>query len=419
MYKRWLLHYQTVKCTVVLTYILVPTIECAILNNKNISVANASAKWTEEDEAVENTRPKNVRNYLDSMCNKFCMTHFLQDTAILSIAVDDNIYMGPGRHPSFHQSITGNEAKRRLQMCRRPGCCYLTRFSDMHRCYVLTVLQHRDPQDIVNHFKIIIDVTGCRVEGITKNHFTDIGSLLSFYERNHISPTFSNIGSYYTQEDYEMAERMRQQHEREKRQQAEEYLAREKDMLRQQEEFQRTEKLHAKREEEERKEEQEKKRMDNEMKLIAEKRKLGEEEKKLMEERRQLAEEESRKEEKMIEKAEAEMKLMNIKTKLAIENNEREMALIAKKKELEEIQSQNLKLQKEMRQQQQEEARQQEQRQQQQRDQEEAQQQQQRDQEEAQQQQQRDQEEAQQQQQRDQEEAQIREQQQKRRCLIQ
>jgi hypothetical protein len=282
------------------------------------------------------------------------ITLFLQDTAILSIAVDENINMGPGRHPSFHQSITGNEAKRRLQMCRRPGCCYLTRFSDMHRCYVLTVLQHRDPQDIVNHFKIIIDDARCRVEGTIKNHFTDIGSLLSFYERSPISPTFSNIGSCYTQEDYEKAERIRQHHEREKRQWTEENRTREKEMLRQKEESQRIEEWHAKRKEEERKEEQEKKRMENEMKLLAEKKRLAEEEvekeMKLIAEKRKLAE----------EKMENEMKLMDEKRKLAIENNEREMALIADKKRLEEIQVERLKLQKE--QEQREQARQQQQR---------------------------------------------------------
>jgi hypothetical protein len=36
------------------------------------------------------------------------------------------------------------------------------------------------------------------VEGTMKNIFTNIQLLLSFYERNSISPTFSNIGSCYT-----------------------------------------------------------------------------------------------------------------------------------------------------------------------------------------------------------------------------
>ena len=116
-----------------------------------------------------------------------------------------------GEHPSYHHSITGNEAKRRLQMHDRLG--YLTRYSDMQQCYLLTVYK---PTEVIKHFKIEIDGDVHKIEGKGKI-FYSIGSLLAHYEdakNTPLDPSFKTIGRYYTEDDYNLEEKKRQEEER-------------------------------------------------------------------------------------------------------------------------------------------------------------------------------------------------------------
>ena len=118
-------------------------------------------------------------------------------------------------HPGYHQSITGNEAKRRLAMYG--GICYLTRYSDLNRCYVLSVYQKQMPDDIIKHFKIIIEYTGkYRIEG-KEETFSDIVPLLEYYEKNRIDPAFKSIGQRYTEDIYKLQEKCRQLEENTKK----------------------------------------------------------------------------------------------------------------------------------------------------------------------------------------------------------
>ena len=123
---------------------------------------------------------------------------FQQPTAHLTIGLHESKMMG--EHSSYHQSIPGVEAERRLKSFGRHS--YLTRYSKARENYMLTVFERRPPEHEVQHFKIIIQDDGKhRIEGKEKT-FADIEELLEHYENNRIDPSFRTIGQNYTEEEY-------------------------------------------------------------------------------------------------------------------------------------------------------------------------------------------------------------------------
>ena len=106
-----------------------------------------------------------------------------------------------GEHKSYHEVITGKEAKGRLKKCTRHG--YLTRYSEEHKCYVLTVY-HAPPNKVKKHFRIDCDNSKKEAYNIhDKNKkFEDIGQLLRYYEHHRIDPSLGSIGTCVTPKDY-------------------------------------------------------------------------------------------------------------------------------------------------------------------------------------------------------------------------
>lgn len=110
-----------------------------------------------------------------------------------------------GEHSCYHQSIQGDEAIRRLQASGHTHC-YLTRYSEAWKSYLLSVYEKRRPKDVEKHFKIVIENTKHRINGLAKD-FGDIKQLLEFYEGHRIHPSLKNIGCNYTEEAYLELER--------------------------------------------------------------------------------------------------------------------------------------------------------------------------------------------------------------------
>ena len=103
-------------------------------------------------------------------------------------------------HSSYHQSIPGDEAERRLKQFN--AHCYLTRFSEHNDCYMLSVFQQQTPRDVMKHFKIIIKDDRKHLIDGKDEEFNDINQLLAHYENNRIDPSFRTIGQNYTEEEY-------------------------------------------------------------------------------------------------------------------------------------------------------------------------------------------------------------------------
>ena len=103
-------------------------------------------------------------------------------------------------HPSYHGSITSEEAKRRLNM--HGGLCYLTRFSESHQHYMLSVYQD-EPTEVIKHFRLLIDRNRdcAQIQGMEQS-FKNISRLLSHYESKRIDPAFRNIGKPYREDRY-------------------------------------------------------------------------------------------------------------------------------------------------------------------------------------------------------------------------
>lgn len=120
-----------------------------------------------------------------------------------------------GEHASYHQTITGEEAKRRLTLCG--GHCYLTRYSRIQGCYVLSVYKyHRSLSPEIEHFEIVIENTNKhRIKGKAKT-FNNIQSLLEYYELNRIDPALKSIGRAYTENEHEQDEETGRQQETER-----------------------------------------------------------------------------------------------------------------------------------------------------------------------------------------------------------
>ena len=105
-----------------------------------------------------------------------------------------------GEHTSYHQSIPREEAEERLKQFGKH--CYLTRFSDLHDCYVLSVYQKQKPTDVMKHFKIIINDDGKNLIDGKEEDFDEIGQLLVYYENHRIDPALKTIGRNCIEEDY-------------------------------------------------------------------------------------------------------------------------------------------------------------------------------------------------------------------------
>ncbi len=151
----------------------------------------------------------------------------VQSTTIILTAVNERKMLA--NHKAYHQRITGEEAERRLKLSDRrlklsDRHSYLTRYSKPNECYTLSVYEHQTPNDVVEHFKIVIkNDARVGIEG-KDTLFNKIEELLHHYEDNTIDPAFASIGQAYTLEDYkkdETRERERQERERERLQQEE------------------------------------------------------------------------------------------------------------------------------------------------------------------------------------------------------
>ena len=114
-----------------------------------------------------------------------------------------------GNHPSYHQSINSQEAERRLKMFNRD--CYLTRYSKLQECYMLSVYRKQRPKDVIEHFVIIIEENGKhRVNGKEEDElFDSIDLLLEHYETHRINPSLPTIGKSYTEEEFNRLARRR------------------------------------------------------------------------------------------------------------------------------------------------------------------------------------------------------------------
>lgn len=107
-----------------------------------------------------------------------------------------------GEHSSYHQSITGDEAERRLKMFGQNG--YLTRYSKSLKCYVLTIYRKQRPDDVFEHLGIVIEKNGKhKIKGREDEEFGSIDALLAYYETHRISPGFPSIGKIYTEEEFD------------------------------------------------------------------------------------------------------------------------------------------------------------------------------------------------------------------------
>ena len=146
----------------------------------------------------------------------------MQHTAVLAVAVDEKNIMA--EHESYHEEITGAEAERRLKLIGTNS--YLTRYSNKKKSYVLTVFKQQIPEDVIKHYKIVIQ-NGYKIDG-KQFMCGDIRTLLEHYEKNRLDPAIKAIGEKHTLKDFlqrekeekdkkEREEREREQREREQR----------------------------------------------------------------------------------------------------------------------------------------------------------------------------------------------------------
>ena len=126
--------------------------------------------------------------------------YLLQPTTVFAAAITEQKLLVD--HTSYHRCISGQEAGYRLKSSGHSHC-YLTRFSKSQESYVLSVYQYQKPKHVVENFQVIVlDGGRCRVS--EKEHVAgNIDELLTYYERNPISPSFTSIGQKYTREMYE------------------------------------------------------------------------------------------------------------------------------------------------------------------------------------------------------------------------
>ncbi len=110
-------------------------------------------------------------------------------------------------HPCYHHAITGKEAEKKMK--NSGDHCYLTRYSEIKKCYVLSVYQKK-PNRVMKHFEIsVTEFEGqkqYKIDGKTRV-FNGIKELLTYYENNSIDPALKNIGVGIEEEQYRTARR--------------------------------------------------------------------------------------------------------------------------------------------------------------------------------------------------------------------
>ena len=100
-------------------------------------------------------------------------------------------------HPSYHGYMTKQEAEARLNQFRVN--CYLTRYNDTKRSYILSVLTGAKGVSSAReifHFEIKVTVDMDKkyeIEG-TGLEFTSVSELLSFYETDSLNIRIKKIG---------------------------------------------------------------------------------------------------------------------------------------------------------------------------------------------------------------------------------
>lgn len=125
-------------------------------------------------------------------------------TALITLSPPENKILRD--HPGYHYSISGDEAMQRLKTSGHE-CCYLTRFSENHNSYILSVYKKHRPSDVEKHFQITIDANErVGIEG--HQMFRSIEEFLDHYEKDPIHPSLKNIGHKYTEEEYLAKQKM-------------------------------------------------------------------------------------------------------------------------------------------------------------------------------------------------------------------
>ena len=82
--------------------------------------------------------------------------------------------------------------------------CYLTRYSKVQKSYILSVFRKQRPDDIIEHFAIVIgENRKHKIKGIEDDEFGSVGHLLAYYETQRIHPGFPNIGQCYTESEFD------------------------------------------------------------------------------------------------------------------------------------------------------------------------------------------------------------------------
>ena len=179
-----------------------------------------------------------------------------------------------GEHSSYHQSIPGDEAERRLK--KFDTHCYLTRFSNRGDCYVLSVYMQQTPTDVMKHFKIIIK-DDCKVLIYGKDYeFDYIEQLLGHYENNRIDPALPTIGKNCVEKEYKdrkerEAREQKEQREREEREERDKEEKKQRDREERERERERREREEREREARERRERERREREERERRDMGQK----------------------------------------------------------------------------------------------------------------------------------------------------
>ena len=114
-------------------------------------------------------------------------------------------------HPSYHGALKGTEAETRL-IEHGADNCYLTRYSEERKMYILSVLKTKGDGDEVHlkHFNLrITKEDGHKVYEIygTEKRFSALSLLLDFYKSNFLSHNIDSIGEEVLNEESLMRSR--------------------------------------------------------------------------------------------------------------------------------------------------------------------------------------------------------------------
>ena len=108
-------------------------------------------------------------------------------------------------HESYHEEISGAEAKQRLKFCHAYGddTCYLTRHSKKENKYILTVyrkIANDDNTEKVKHFHIKFESGKYQLENLLEHK--DLPAMLKYYEKYRVDAAFKSIGRCVTEKEY-------------------------------------------------------------------------------------------------------------------------------------------------------------------------------------------------------------------------